>query len=70
MAMKYIEQYTDAATVGAGQNTKPIEIVECSDGDFFDEELLTIVHDKDLELNDSEPTKVQRLETEARPILD
>jgi hypothetical protein len=32
---------------------------------FLDEELLIIVHDKDLKLNDSAPTKVQSLETEA-----
>ncbi|MCI30659.1 hypothetical protein A2U01_0051870, partial [Trifolium medium] len=74
VAMKHIEQYIDAAvlienkaTVSAGQNTKPMEIVECSDGDFSDEELLIVVHDKFLKLNDSEPTEVQRFETEVRP---
>jgi hypothetical protein len=68
VAMKHIERYTDDATVSAGQNTKPIEIVECLDEDFSDEELLIVVHDKDLKLNDSEPTTVQHLETEARPV--
>jgi hypothetical protein len=63
--MKHIEQYTDVVTVSVGQNTKPIEIVECSDGDFSDEELLIVVQDKDLKLNDSEPATVQRLEMEA-----
>jgi hypothetical protein len=68
VAMKHIEQYTDAATVCLGQNTKQIEIVECSDGDFSGEKLLIVVNDKDLKLNDSEPTKIQRLETEDRPV--
>jgi hypothetical protein len=30
--------------------------------------LLIVVHDKDLKLNDSEPTTVQHLETEVRPV--
>jgi hypothetical protein len=66
--MKHIKQYTDATVlvenkvrVSVGQNTKPIEIVECSNEDFSDEELLIVVHDKDLKLTDSEPTEVQRL---------
>jgi hypothetical protein len=42
-----------------------IEIVECSYEDFSNEELLITVHDKDLKLNDSDPTKVQCLEIEA-----
>jgi hypothetical protein len=68
VTMKHIEQYTDAATVSDGQNTKLIEIVECSDGDFSDEELLIVVQDKDLKLNDSEPATVQQLEMEAHPV--
>jgi hypothetical protein len=54
--------------VSARKNTKLIEIVECSDGDFPDEELLIVVYDKDFKLNDSELTKIQRLETGARPV--
>ncbi|MCI84460.1 hypothetical protein A2U01_0105738, partial [Trifolium medium] len=33
-----------------------------------DEELLIVVHDKDLKLNDSESFEVQSLATEARPV--
>jgi hypothetical protein len=68
VAMKHMEQFTDAATVSVGQNKKPVEIVECLDEDFSDEELLIVANDNDLKLNVSEPTKVQHLETEARPL--
>ncbi|KAK2427288.1 hypothetical protein QL285_025874 [Trifolium repens] len=53
--MKHIEQYTDVVTISVGQNTKPIEIVECSDGDFLDEELLIVVQDKDLKFKRNNP---------------
>ncbi|GAU30336.1 hypothetical protein TSUD_211930 [Trifolium subterraneum] len=36
--------------------------------DFSEEELVIVVHDKYLKLNDSEPTEVRRLKTEARPV--
>jgi hypothetical protein len=64
VAMKHIEEYTIAVvivenevTFSARQTTKMIEIVECSDGVFSDEELLIVV--KDLKFNEKEPTLVQ-----------
>jgi hypothetical protein len=66
VAMKHIEEYTIAVvivenevTFSARQTTKMIKIVECSDGGFSDEELLIVVHDKDLKFNEKEPTLVQ-----------